>query len=248
MAIAQVGNAVATGVGVNIDAGTGSPENIVTGSIGALWIQTDGANGEVLWRKTSGTGTTGWTTYASFLGPASVTGLLTALAGLSLTGTLTIGADVNLYRNAANELKTDDALTAALDISAAGGFRQTIDGWFQENVAASQTDVALTRLATTTEVPTRWIAVRSGSITGMNVKSNAARLAGTLTVKVFKNGVVLGTLTAILDGTNTTFKASTQAKDVDTFIAGDELELRITTDGAWSPTTADIRASLELET
>lgn len=133
------------------------------------------------------------------------------------------------------------------DISANGGYRQTIDGWYQENAAASQTDVALTRLATTTEVPTRWIAVRAGSVTGVNVKSNAARIAGSLTIKVFKNGTVLGTLTAVLDGTNTTFKATTQAKDTDTFVAGDELELRVTTDGSWSPVTADIRAALEIE-
>jgi hypothetical protein len=141
-----------------------------------------------------------------------------------------------------------DAATDLDQVVIAGGFRQTIDGWYQENVAASQTDVALTRLATTTEAPTRWIAVRAGSMTGVNVKSNEARVAGTLTVKVFKNGAALGTLTAVLDGTNTAFKATTQAKDVDAFAAGDELELRITTDGSWSPTTADIRASLEIET
>lgn len=129
-----------------------------------------------------------------------------------------------------------------------GGFRQTIDGWYQENVAASQTDVALTRLATTTEAPTRWIAVRAGSVTGVNVKSNAARAGGTLTIKVFKNGTQLGTLTAVLDGTNTTFKATLQAKDTVTFVAGDELELTLTTDAGWLPVTADVRAALEIET
>lgn len=131
---------------------------------------------------------------------------------------------------------------------AAGGFRQSLDGWFQENVAASQTDVVMTRLATTTEAPAKWIAPRAGSVTGVWVKANTPRTAGTLTIKVFKNGVQLGTLTAVLDGTNTTFKATTLAKDTITFVAGDEIETTVTTDAGWLPVTADIRTGLEVET
>jgi hypothetical protein len=85
-------------------------------------------------------------------------------------------------------------------------------------------------------------------VTGVTVKSYAARAGGTLTIKVFKNGAQLGTLTAVLDGANTTFKATTQAKDIDTFVAGDELELTVTTDAGWLPVTADIRAAVEVET
>lgn len=138
--------------------------------------------------------------------------------------------------------------TFASDISATGGYRQTIDGWFQETVVAAQAGVPLTRLAGTTEVPTRWIAPRAGSVTSVSVKSNAARTAGTLIIRVYKNGAQLGAIQAVLDGTNTTFNALTQAKDTSTFVAGDELELTITTDAAWLPITAHIRASLEVET
>lgn len=272
MAIVGVGVGVPVGVGVRIDAGTGSPEGLVVGTIGALWIQTDGADGEVLWRKTSGSGATGWTTYGIFGGIARV-GKYAPQAGAALFGrsdldqtqsgnyALLQDNQGNTFVNAVSTKKVGlrvnnveqafintTGFVAIVDVDATGGYRQTIDGWFQENVAASQTDVALTRLATTTEVPTRWIAVRSGSVTGVNVKANAPRSAGTLTIKVFKNGAQLGTLTAVLDGTNTTFKATTQAKDVDTFVAGDELELTITTDAGWLPTTADIRAALEIET
>lgn len=236
MAIASVGSSVPVGVGVRIDAGSGSPEGIVAGAVGALWLQTDGSNGEVLWRKTSGTGNTGWTSYGTF------SGLLTALAGLA------IGADTNLYRSAANVLKTDDNFVVALDIEAAGGFRQTHDGWNQDNVTANQTNVEITRSVG------RFRAARAGSVTGVVVNATEARTAGTLTIKVFKNtglagatGTQLGTLTAVLDGTNTNKKATTQAKDVDTFAAGDELYLTITTDSGWLPTTSDIRAALEIE-
>ena len=44
---------------------------------------------------------------------ATFAGVLNADAGINLTGTLTIGGDANLYRSAANVLKTDDALTVA---------------------------------------------------------------------------------------------------------------------------------------
>jgi hypothetical protein len=134
------------------------------------------------------------------------------------------------------------------DITATGGFRQSLDGWYQENVAASQTDVVMTRLATSTEAPAKWIAPRAGSVTGVWVKANTPRTAGTLTIKVFRNGAQLGTLTAVLDGANTTFKATTLAKDTITFVAGDELETTVTTDAGWLPVTADIRTGLEVET
>jgi len=106
----------------------------------------------------------------------------------------------------------------------------------------------MTRLATSTEAPAKWIAPRAGSVTGVWVKANTPRTAGTLTIKVFRNGAQLGTLTAVLDGANTTFKATTLAKDTITFVAGDELETTVTTDAGWLPVTADIRTGLEVET
>lgn len=133
------------------------------------------------------------------------------------------------------------------DIEATGGFRQTLDGWYQDNVAASQTDVELTRAVG------RFRAVRAGSVTGVIVTSTEARTAGTLTVTVFKNTGLAGAagstigLTAVLNGTDTSRKATTQAKDTDAFAAGDELYAVVTTDGSWTPTTADIRVAIEIE-
>jgi hypothetical protein len=72
-------------------------------------------------------------------------------------------------------------------------------------------------------------------------------------VEVFKNTGLAGAagssigLTAVLDGTNTSRKATTQAKDVDTVAAGDELYVVITTTSGWLPVTSDIRVSIEIE-
>jgi hypothetical protein len=135
------------------------------------------------------------------------------------------------------------------DLDFIGGFREVVDSWDQDLVVAGQTAVELTRAAG------RWRAPRAGSVTGVVVASTAARVAGTLTINVYKNtgladaaGALLGTLAAVLDGTNTSRKATTQAKDTDVFAAGDELYLVVTTDAGWLPVTANIRAALEVET
>jgi hypothetical protein len=64
-----------------------------------------------------------------------------------------------------------------------------------------------------------------------------------LTVDATINGTVTG-LTAVLDGTNTQTKATRQAQNLDKYAAGNRLGVKITTDGSWSPTTADIDVAL----
>lgn len=61
--------------------GTGSPEGVVVATVGKLYLQTDGANGEVLWRKASGVGNTGWRGTSDIAFPiATVTGAYLATA------------------------------------------------------------------------------------------------------------------------------------------------------------------------
>jgi hypothetical protein len=168
--------------------------------------------------------------------------------GASGTGVVVSNGSRCIVRtDGTNVIRVTPDLSSAGDLNAAGGYRQTIDGWYQDNVAASQAAVVLSRLGAGNAFPTKWIAPRAGSVTAVVVKSNEARSAGTLTVEVYVNGVATG-LTAVLDGTNTTVKATSQNKDLDTFVAGDEIDLRITSDGSWAPTTADVRASVEVET
>lgn len=234
MAIASVGVGVPMGVGVRIDAGTGSPEGLVTGSVGALWIQTDGLNGEVLWRKATGTSNTGWLSYGTI-----TNGTFTSLTTVNgtFTGTLT-GVSGNFTG----------------DLTAAGGFRQTVDGFLRPDVAASLTNQELIRFDIGGVLTsTRFRAVRAGSITGVIATLSEARTAGTLTVDVFKNTGLAGAagasigLTAVIDVTNTSRKATTQAKDTDSFLAGDEIYAVVTTDAGWLPVTSDLRVAIEIE-
>jgi hypothetical protein len=45
---------------VTIRSGVGNPEGIVIGSVGDLYLRTDGGNGTVFYVKESGAGPTGW--------------------------------------------------------------------------------------------------------------------------------------------------------------------------------------------
>lgn len=51
---------VGTPTGPQIDAGSGSPEGVVTAPVGSLYLRTDGGTGTTVYRKESGSGNTGW--------------------------------------------------------------------------------------------------------------------------------------------------------------------------------------------
>jgi hypothetical protein len=55
-------------------------------------------------------------------------------------------------------------------------------------------------------------------------------------------------MTVVIDGSATQTNTTTAIKGTYTFNAYDRLDLRITTDGSWSPTSADARCGLEVET
>lgn len=86
--------------------------------------------------------------------------------------------------------------------------------------------------------------MRPGSITGIMIRSSENRTAGSFTAEVQKNGSKIG-LAAVLDGSNVTFKATTQAPGLDTFAIGDVISVVWTTAG-WTPTTADITCTVEI--
>lgn len=76
----------------NIKRGIGTPEGSVTGNVGDLYAQTDGASGATLWVKESGSGNTGWhacgTTSAGLIlgGGMCPTGTVVEYAGSTLPG------------------------------------------------------------------------------------------------------------------------------------------------------------------
>jgi hypothetical protein len=120
---------------------------------------------------------------------------------------------------------------------------QHLVGWFQDDVAASQTAVALGRGNARTEVSM----ARPGSVIGVVVFSNDARTAGTLSVEPTIDGTPIG-LAAVLNGTNTITNTVTQRRGDATFAAGQRIGVKITTDGTWAPITADIDVSVLIAT
>ena len=136
----------------------------------------------------------------------------------------------------------DDNVT---DAKLAAGLRyDSLVGFVRVNVAAGLTAVQLGRSTKDNgDFVLPVVVDRAGSIIGVSVASAEARSAGTLTVEVYKNGVATG-LTAVIDGTNTQYGYGTQAVGSDTFTARDRLDVRVTTDGTWAPTTADIEAKI----
>jgi hypothetical protein len=111
--------------------------------------------------------------------------------------------------------------------------------WGRANVAASLTNTQLTfdygggvqtAAGSVVKMP------NAGIITGIMATGSVARTAGTATFTVFKNGVATA-VTGVIDATNPQFLATTGGTD--TFVAGDRLDVRITTNAAWAPTTAE---------
>lgn len=143
---------------------------------------------------------------------------------------------------------TGDVVSTS-DLDCAGGYRQGVDGWYLDNVPVNTSATAMARAGDENYagMDGKFIALRAGSVTAIGIKSNEACSAGSATAEVTKNGTGIG-LSATLDGTNTTSKITTQAKDADAFVAGDELGVTIVTSADWAPTSADVRVAIEIET
>lgn len=130
------------------------------------------------------------------------------------------------------------------------GTKVWIGNFSIDNLAASQTNLLLHRILRVDGVlgslQVGVAMIRAGSVTGISVTGTAARAAGTATFKVYKNGVDTG-FSAVIDGTNTQYVAATQASGLDTFVAADRLDVRVTTDAGWSPTTTEFEVLVEVE-
>jgi len=116
--------------------------------------------------------------------------------------------------------------------------------FMQGDVAAGQTTIQLDVLGLAGN--TEFLLPYGGSILAIAVAANTPRTAGTLTVDVTVNGAATG-LQAVLDGVNTQYHYTTQAKDLDTFNGGDRLGVEITTTAGWLPVTADIVVTVIIE-
>jgi len=116
-----------------------------------------------------------------------------------------------------------------------------LDGWYYENLGASESNLNLRRHeGTAATIIQRSIAVRAGSITALAGASNAAISAGTCTFEAVPTG-----LTVEINSSNQQ-NSATAAIGTYTFSAGDMIYIRVDTDGSWSPTTSDVAAALEI--
>lgn len=171
----------------------------------------------------------------------------TGIDNLDETDTLEVKVTVAAYSNVAAvtaDLKVNVGLarTASLSIGTL-----LPEQWFQDNLAASQSDVTLGALVSTHFNYLKMI--RAGSIVGISTRLTVAIIdanADSLLVKVVINGVV-GTLQlSHSSGVNPTGGETTQALNIDTFVAGDIVGIKISTLGTFTPTTTDLEAILDV--
>ena len=114
--------------------------------------------------------------------------------------------------------------------------------WMQNDVAASQTNVGLQ--GNVSQLFDTWRAPRAGSIVGLVTRFSEAITAGSVSLHVRVNGAA-GTLVATsVGGTGTQV---TQAAGIDTYAAGDLLDIAITTDAGFLPISTDVEAYMEVQ-
>jgi hypothetical protein len=127
--------------------------------------------------------------------------------------------------------------------------RTSIGQWSATNMAANLTNSQIffvVGAAAQNAAGSRIKMPYDGKVVGMAVSGSAARTGGTATFHVFKGGSDIGTSSDVLiNGTNTQLHYSTGGTD--TFVAGDILDVRVTTSGTWAPTTAEWTATVFVE-
>ena len=144
-----------------------------------------------------------------------------------------------LERDGRGTARTSLGLAAASDSYSR---RYLLEGWYDENVAGTQTAIALSRfggLAMHDGVAFPM----AGTIRRLLVYSNAARTAGTLEVEVYLDGAAAGLIATLDDSVTQWVEEGGEGVPFD---AGELITLRITTAG-WTPTSADLQVSIEVE-
>jgi hypothetical protein len=96
----------ATGPAGSELSGTGSPEGVVTATVGSTWIDTAATTGAIQWIKATGTGNTGWVVQYGDTGRRNVVSLATvnATATYSIIHLRRVGPVVTLALEVANSV------------------------------------------------------------------------------------------------------------------------------------------------
>lgn len=116
-----------------------------------------------------------------------------------------------------------------------GGMKQMIGTFTTTNLVTSASAVAmkLCGVAGMTQV----LMPYAGSVLAITAKANAALTAGTARFAVTKNGSTV--FSAVNSVTGVTVVSGTQAKDTDTFVAGDTIGVKVTTSATYAPTSLE---------
>lgn len=119
---------------------------------------------------------------------------------------------------------------------------RTVGTFRQDNVAASQSGVALKVNAVDANAPTGVVAARAGKIIGMTWQLSAAITAGVATLQATIGGTGTGDAESIVSAA-TTAAVADQSSEI-AFAEGAVLGVKITTDGSASPTTSELYVDL----
>ena len=114
--------------------------------------------------------------------------------------------------------------------------------FLEENLAGSATQACVL-------VPyagNEFFAQRNGRVRSLTALVTELWTAGTLTVKVTKNGTAQTVLNCLIDTTNRQFDEAFGDLDDLTYSAGDRIGVQAVTSG-WTPTTSDLLAILDLD-
>lgn len=133
-----------------------------------------------------------------------------------------------------------------LGTGASGGTVPTLysppEQWGQQDVGASQVNVPLSALVSTNFDTIRML--RAGSIIGLCARLTEAITAGQLTIQITINGVP-AVLQLVMIAPNQA-ASITQGIGIDTYVAGDLIGMRISTDAGFLPITTDLESWLQL--
>jgi hypothetical protein len=138
-------------------------------------------------------------------------------------------------------------LTNNSDCNYGEGNKMIVSFW-QDAVAANQTEVTLgsTSGALAQASPTEAAFYSSslrGSIVGMSLRTNSNRAGGTCTATAYIGGSVT-TAAVALNGSSLTVTAANYLPGTYKFTASEPIQVKVTTDSGWLPTTADIQVDL----
>jgi hypothetical protein len=127
-------------------------------------------------------------------------------------------------------------------------FRAPLDGWYNNNIIASQTNVQMDLAGHDGAVPpdafNNQKLVPQGSTTRLILKGNAALAAGAITMTLYKNNNP--TAFTVTINTTTDLGVADAAPGTYNHADGDRLSLRLTTNGTYSPNTIDWRGMIQV--